>query len=77
MDLQLEEMDSMAALREIRSLCAQCHLVIVTHYDGTTLRQRPMAAGAHHFVFKDSLLDLLPYIRALCNRQVRALGSPA
>jgi CheY-like chemotaxis protein len=30
MDLQLEEMDGMAALREIRSLCAQCHLLMVS-----------------------------------------------
>jgi CheY-like chemotaxis protein len=65
MDLQLKDMDGMAAMRVIRSLYPACHLVVVTHYDGHTLRQRALAAGANHFVSKDALLDLVPYVRAL------------
>jgi CheY-like chemotaxis protein len=65
MDLQLKDMDGMAAMRVIRSLYPDCRLVVVTHYDGHTLRQRAVVAGADHFISKDSVLDLLPYVRAL------------
>jgi two-component system chemotaxis response regulator CheY len=65
MDLQLHDMDGMAAMRVIRSLYPECHLVVVTHYDGHTLRRRALAAGADHFITKDALLELVPYVTAL------------
>ena len=64
-------MDGMAAMRVIRSLYPECHLVVVTHYDGHTLRRRALAAGADHFITKDALLELVPYVRHCAARWIR------
>lgn len=76
MDLQLKDMDGMSTMRVLRSLYPECQLVVVTHYDGHTLRQRARAAGANHFIPKDAMLELIAYIQELRSGPARTSQPP-
>lgn len=76
MDLQLKDMDGMSTMRVLRSLYPDCQLVVVTHYDGHSLRQRAREAGANHFIPKDSALELVAYVKDLRGHQARSNERP-
>lgn len=77
MDLQLKDMDGMSAMRVLRSLYPDCQLVVVTHYDGHSLRQRARAAGANHFISKDAVIELVAYVKGLRSRHPQSGQQPA
>lgn len=58
MDIQMKDMDGLAATREIKGAFPQARIVIVTGYDDARLRKAAQNAGACAYVHKENLLDL-------------------
>jgi two-component system response regulator DegU len=66
MDINLKKTSGLKATREIMELDENAKVVIVTLYDEPEFREEADAAGAHSYVLKDDLRQL---IRILCDRQ--------
>ncbi|MGH9873342.1 MAG: response regulator transcription factor, partial [Pyrinomonadaceae bacterium] len=58
MDIKMNEMDGLAATREIKAAFPNARIVIVTGYDDTKLRDAARSAGACAYVHKENLLEL-------------------
>ena len=58
MDIKMKEMDGLAATAQIKSAFPSAHIIIVTGYDDTRLRQAAQTAGACAYVNKENLLEL-------------------
>lgn len=58
MDIRMEEMDGLAATRQIKSTYPDARIVIVTNYDEADLREAARHAGARDYVVKENLLAL-------------------
>ncbi|BCX47119.1 response regulator [Haloferula helveola] len=58
MDIDMPEMDGLAATREIRRREPCASVAIVTQHDSDDMRMAAADAGAKHFLTKDRLLDL-------------------
>ena len=59
MDIDLGEMDGIAATRKIRATDPNAKIIIVTNYDENDLREEARQAGACGYVLKENLLDVL------------------
>jgi CheY-like chemotaxis protein len=59
MDVRMNELDGIAAIKQIRAAFPEARVVIVTGYDDPALRREAQEAGAVAFVRKDDLSDLL------------------
>ena len=65
-DLSLSRGEGLEWLPRLRSRCPDVRLVVLSVYDQPSVCQRVMAAGAHAFVLKRSIVtDLLPAIDAV------------
>ena len=62
MDIRMERMDGITAIRAIRTLTPESQIVVVTQYDDDDIRRAAQDAGAAGYVLKDDLSDLLQYI---------------
>ena len=58
MDIRMQEVDGIAATREIKSSYPDARVCIVTDYDNKELRARAREAGAEGYVIKTDLLRL-------------------
>lgn len=58
MDIELGGMDGIAAVRALRSLDADAHIIMVTAHGDAPYRHAAAEAGAENFVLKEDLLDL-------------------
>ncbi len=56
MDIKMQEMDGLAATRQIIANYPQARVVIVTNYDDSDMREAAHDAGACAYVVKDNLL---------------------
>jgi two-component system response regulator EvgA len=65
MDLRMGAMNGLVAVAQIRHLHPAANIVVVTHFDHGTLRNRAQRAGADGFVTKDNLTTLKQYIESL------------
>jgi two-component system, NarL family, response regulator len=63
MDLDMKQMDGLAATREIRAIDPAAKILIVTSYDAEDLREAAYKAGALGYVLKDNLLELPGILR--------------
>jgi DNA-binding NarL/FixJ family response regulator len=59
MDIDLEEMNGIAATRKIIADDPNAKIIIVTNYDEKDLREEASQAGACGYVLKENLLDVL------------------
>ena len=59
MDIRMNEVDGIAATKQIRAADPIAKIVMVTDYDDDALRQAAILAGACGYVLKDNLLDLV------------------
>ena len=58
MDIRMQEVDGIAATKEIRASYPEAHVCIVTDYDDGELRRAACEAGAEAYVIKEDLLRL-------------------
>jgi NarL family two-component system response regulator LiaR len=58
MDIQLTEVDGIAATRQIKAAWPEARIVIVTNYDDADLRSVAREAGAMEYVLKENLSDI-------------------
>src|SRR5262245_11745418 len=58
MDIEMKEMDGIAATRQIRAAFPDARIVIVSNYDSDELRAAASEAGARAFCSKANLLSL-------------------
>ena len=62
MDVELKQMNGIAATGWIRQDYPDAQIVIVTNYDDDNLRRAATAAGARGYILKDNLLALRPLL---------------
>jgi len=72
MDIRMNNMDGIAATREIKSAYPDAQIVIVTDYDHPDLRLSAQLAGACEYVSKQNLLE----IRKILSREGFSGGGP-
>ena len=58
LDLNGERADGLSLTRQMRSLCSQTRVLLVTDEDGARLRKLATQAGAAHLITKDWLIKL-------------------
>jgi two-component system NarL family response regulator len=68
LDLRMPEMDGVSAIKEIRELDPNAHIVVLTTYDGDEDIYRAVKAGAKAYLLKDTARDAL----VDCVRKVNA-----
>jgi two-component system NarL family response regulator len=68
LDLRMPELDGVSAIKEIRELDNNAHIVVLTTYDGDEDIYRAIKAGAKAYLLKDSARDAL----VDCVRKVHA-----
>ena len=71
LDLRMPELDGVSAIKEIRELDANAHIVVLTTYDGDEDIYRAIKAGAKAYLLKDTARDAL----VDCVRKVNAGGT--
>ena len=59
MDIEMDEMDGIAATRQIKAVFSDARIIIVTNYDDNDLREAARQAGACEYVLKENLLDVV------------------
>src|SRR5262245_11260456 len=58
MDIEMKEMDGIAATRQIREAFPDARIIIVSNYDSDELRAAASTAGACGYVVKENLIEL-------------------
>lgn len=58
MDIQMKDLDGIAATEQIRAAHPEAKIIIVTNYDDPALREAARLAGACGYVIKDNLFDI-------------------
>jgi len=59
LDLRMPELDGVGAIKEIRDLDENAHIVVLTTYDGDEDIYRAIKAGAKAYLLKDTARDAL------------------
>jgi CheY-like chemotaxis protein len=65
MDIEMKELDGIAATVRIKAAHPAANIVMVTNYDDAELRQAAREAGACGYVLKHSLLEIKDVLEAL------------
>jgi two-component system, NarL family, response regulator DesR len=58
MDIQMGEMNGIAATRHVKAACPETRVMIVTGFDDAHLREAATEAGASAYVTKDDLFQV-------------------
>ena len=73
MDLQMPEMDGLAAIEAIRAECADARIMVLTTYGGDVQALRALKAGASGYLLKSTIRrELVDAVRAV-HRGLRAI----
>jgi len=64
MDIDMKNMDGIAATKQIIAAYPKAKVVIVTDYDDIELRRAASEAGANRYVIKEDLLSVLEILKA-------------
>lgn len=59
LDLRMPELDGVGAIKEIREIDPNAHIVVLTTYDGDEDIYRAIKAGAKAYLLKDTARDAL------------------
>ena len=59
MDVEMKDLDGIAATRQILDADPQARVVIVTNHDNEDLRRAARQAGAVRYIVKEDLVDIL------------------
>lgn len=66
MDIELKQMNGIAATRQIINDFPDAKILMVTNYDDRDLRQAAIEAGARGYVLKDNLLEVRQILQQSC-----------
>lgn len=58
MDIQMKNVNGIAATKKIMAEFADAKIVIVTNFNDAEFRESAMRAGAHNYVLKENLFDI-------------------
>jgi CheY-like chemotaxis protein len=64
MDIEMKELDGIAATLRIKAACPAANIIMVTNYDDSELREAARDAGACGYVLKHSLLEIKDMLQA-------------
>jgi len=64
MDIKMKDVDGLAATQQITTAWPGARVLIVTSYNDASLRKAAREAGAHGYVLKENLLELVRLLRA-------------
>ena len=68
MDVRMPELDGLAAARQIADLSLPTRVILISSFRSIDVLQEVIDAGAHGFVSKDDLIELLPLaIETVCH----------
>lgn len=62
MDVQMPNLDGIAASLQIKKEFPQAKILIVTNYDEPEMREAALAAGVSGYFLKENLLPILDYL---------------
>ena len=62
MDIKMNELDGLAATRQIKAAFPDARIVMLTSYDEQSLRDEARLAGACGYVLKENLLEIVKLI---------------
>jgi CheY-like chemotaxis protein len=65
MDIEMKELDGIAATMQIKAANSAAKIIMVTNYDDAELREAARDAGACAYVLKQSLLEVNAVLRSL------------
>lgn len=65
MDFQLGAMNGLEATEIIYQNDANAHVIVLTGYDSSQVRQKAQNLGVYGFITKDMLTDITPLLQAL------------
>lgn len=65
MDISMQELDGIAATRQIVAADPAAHVIIVTNFDDDLMREAARTAGARGYVLKDNLLEVRRQLQTL------------
>jgi DNA-binding NarL/FixJ family response regulator len=65
MDIEMKDLDGIAATMQIKAAHPTANIVIVTNYDDAELREAARNAGACGYVLKHSLLEINDFLKPL------------
>jgi CheY-like chemotaxis protein len=65
MDIEMKELDGIAATMRIKAAYPTAKIIMVTNYDDSELREAARNAGACGYVLKHSLLEVTAVLRSL------------
>jgi CheY-like chemotaxis protein len=65
MDIEMKELDGIAATMQIKAAHPAAKIIMVTNYDDAELREAARDAGACAYVLKHSLLEVNTVLRSL------------
>lgn len=69
MDIQMEGVDGITAMRQVKAVDPTARVIIVTDYDQQDLRDEAYQAGACGYVLKENLLELVPLLEEFTEKQ--------
>lgn len=70
MDIEMGQIDGIAATRQIRAADPAAHILIITSHDNPALRAAAQAAGACGYVLKENLLEIRQWLTAEPNSRL-------
>lgn len=59
MDVEMKEVDGIAATRQITNFDPQARVLMLTNYNDDNLRSAALDAGAFWYIVKENLIDIL------------------
>jgi PAS domain S-box-containing protein len=76
MDISMPNMNGLDATREIKDICPQTHVIVVSQHETTEMMRQALQTGASAYVMKSSISkDLLPAVNRANTHNLAVRGS--
>ncbi len=76
MDISMPNMNGLDATREIKDICPQTHVIVVSQHETTEMMRQALQTGASAYIMKSMISkDLLPAVNRANTRDLSVRGS--